>query len=307
LQDEERRQLLETLAATPGRLKAALRGVPKKLLLRRPSPGKWSILEIACHLRDMEREAYLARYRRILAEEEPQLPDVDGDVIALARDYRSQRLPAVLKDWQAARRESLRVLKGVKGGAWQRAGTHATAGRLSMEDFLRRHAIGNDEAHLGQIEATKRRFALLERLAASPKALSAAVKGLEGEAARRRPADGKWSILENACHLRDIEFIYAERFTKLAFQKERPSFWMMDNDRGAAELRYNEQDLSATAKEFAARRADTLMLLRALPHAVWQRTGIHPKRGELTLEALAEHLAQHDESHIGRIRALREA
>ncbi len=304
--DEERRQLLDTLAATPERLQAALKGIPRKLLLWRPAPGKWSILEIVCHLRDMEREAYLARYQRILAEEDPRLPDVDGDVIALMRDYRSQRVAAVLKDWRAARKESLRLLKGVKGDAWQRVGTHETAGRLSMEDFLRRHAVGNDEAHLGQIEATKRRFTILGRLAESPKALMTAVKGLDDEAARRRPADGKWSILENACHLRDIEFIYAERFTRMAFQ-ERPSFWMMDNDRGAAELRYNEQDLKAVVKEFAARRGDTLTLLRALPLAMWRRTGVHPKRGELTLEGLAEFLAQHDEGHIGRIRALRGA
>jgi DinB superfamily len=305
VQDEERRPLLETLTATPGQLKSALQGVPKKLLLWRPAPGKWSILEIVCHMRDMERDAYLARYRRILAEDEPPLPDVDGDVIALQRDYRSQKLSAVLKEWRAARKEVLRLLKGVKGTAWQRGGVHETAGRLSMEDFLRRHAVGNDEAHLGQIAATKRRFALLERLAGAPKALAAAVKGVDAETARKRSADGKWSILENACHLRDIEFIYAERFTRMAFQKERPSFWMMDNDSGAAELRYNEQDLNAVVKEFAARRADTLTLLRALPHAQWLHTGLHPKRGELSVEGLADVLAQHDESHIGRIRALR--
>ncbi|HET7294721.1 MAG TPA: DinB family protein [Vicinamibacteria bacterium] len=306
MQEEDRRQHLETLAATPGRLKAALAGVSRKLSLWRPAPGKWSILEIVCHLRDMEREAYLARYRRILAEENPRLPDVDGDVLAIERDYRSQRLAAVLQDWSAARKETLKLLKGVKGPAWERVGTHETAGRLAMADLLRRHAVGNDEAHLGQIDATKRRFELLGRLAEAPKALAATVKGLDPEAARRRPADGKWSILENACHLRDIELVYAERFTRTAFQ-DRPSFWMLDNDRSARELRYDAQDLKAVAGEFAARRADTLTLLRALPHAAWRRTGIHPKRGELSLEALAEHLARHDESHLGRIRALRGA
>jgi len=304
LSDDERRRHLETLAATPARLKSALQGVPRKLQLWRPAPGKWSILEIVCHLRDMEREAYLARYRRILAEDDPRLPDVDGDVIALERDYRSGTLAAALKDWRAARKESLRLLKGVKASAWQRIGTHETAGRLSMDDLLRRHAVGNDEAHLAQIDATQRRFALLERLSRSPKSLIEAVKGLDADAGRRRPADGKWSILENACHLRDIEFVYVERFTRMAFQ-ERPSFWMLDNDRAASGLRYEAQDLAAVAKEFGARRADTLTLLRALPHVVWQRTGIHPKRGELTLEALAEHLAAHDESHLRRILALR--
>jgi uncharacterized damage-inducible protein DinB len=173
-----------------------------------------------------------------------------------------------------------------------------------MEDFLRRHAVGNDEAHLGQIEAIKRRHEILERLAAAPKLLADAVKGLSAEDARRRPDDGKWSILENACHLRDIEFVYAARFARMPWE-DRPAFWMLDNDRAARDLRYAEQDLARVLKEFAARRADTLQLLRALPHAAWRRPGLHPIRGEMTLEALADFLSLHDGRHIERIRALR--
>ncbi len=302
--DDERKPLLDTLQATPARLRAALKGVPKKLLLWRPAPGKWSILEIVCHLRDMEREAYLARYRRILAEDEPRLPDIDGDVISIERDYRAQSVSPVLRDWLGARRESLKLLKGVKGAAWQRAGIHESAGRLSMEDFLRRHAVGNDEAHFSQIDAILRRHAILERLAAGPKALQEALEGLSAEAARKRPADGKWSVIENACHLRDIEFVYVGRFARMPWV-EKPSFWMLDNDKAAAELRYADQDLARVAKEFAARRSETLMLLRALPHASWQRTGVHPTRGELTLEKLADVLADHDRRHVERIRAIK--
>lgn len=302
--DDERKGLLEVLRTTPGPLKAALKGVPRKLLLWRPAPGKWSMLEIVCHMRDMERDAYLARYRRILAEEQPKLPDIDGEVLAIERDYRSQSLSVVLRDWAALRKENLKLLKGVKGAAWQRVGIHETAGRLTMDDFLRRHAVGNDEAHLGQIDAIKRRHAILERLAAAPKALAAAVKGLSADAARRRPADGKWSVLENACHLRDIEFVYAGRFARLPWE-EKPAFWMLDNDKAARELRYAEQDLGSVVKEFAARRADTLALLRAMPHAAWRRVGLHPTRGELTFEQLAEVLAGHDGRHIDRINAIR--
>lgn len=302
--DADRASQLEVLRATPARLKAALKGVPKKLLLWRPAPGKWSILEIVCHMRDMEREAYLGRYERILAENDPKLPDIEGEALAIERDYRSQGLAAVLRDWAGLRKQNLKLLKGVKGPAWQRVGVHSTAGRLSMEDLLRRHAVGNDEAHLGQIDAIKRRHAILERLAAAPKALAGAVQGLDAATAGRRPKDGKWSILENACHLRDIEFVYAARFARLPWQ-ERPAFWMLDNDKAARELRYAEQDLGRVVKEFAARRADTLLLLRALPHAAWRRVGLHPTRGELSLEGLADFLAQHDARHIDRIRALR--
>ena len=111
-------------------------------------------------------------------------------------------------------------------------------------------------------------------------------------------------MIENAAHVRDIERVYQERFSKTAFS-ERPAFWILDNDRAAGQLKYAEADAAAVAKEFRRLREDTLVLLRALPHASWLRTGLHPKRGYLTLEQLAEVLAGHDDSHLGRIKALR--
>jgi hypothetical protein len=300
----ERARHLETLVATPAALKEAMRGVPRKLLLFTPAPGKWSILEILCHMRDMEREAYLERYTRILAEPEPQLPNLNGDAFAIERDYRGQKAGDVLRDWTRLRRESLRLLRKAKPEQWRRAGIHETAGRLTIDDLLVRHAVGNDAAHLAQIDAIKRRAALLERLAAAPPALAAALKGVADDALWRRGPSGKWSMIENAAHVRDIERVYQDRFSKMAFG-EHPAFWMLDNDRAATLLKYAESNPAAVLKEFRRLREDTLVLLRALPHAAWRRTGLHPKRGELTLEQLAEVLAGHDESHIGKIRALR--
>jgi DinB superfamily len=300
----ERARHLETLAATPAALKAALRGVPRKLLLFTPAPGKWSILEILCHLRDMEREGYLERYTRILAENEPRLPDLNGDALAIERDYRGQKAGDVLRDWMRLRRESLRLLKKSKPEQWRRAGIHETAGRLTIDDLVVRQAVGNDTAHLAQIDAIKRRAAILERLSAAPASLAAALKGVPDDALRRRPASGKWSMIENAAHVRDIERVYQDRFSKMAFS-DRPAFWMLDNDRAAVRLKYAESDSAAIVKEFRRLREDTLTLLRALPHAAWRRTGMHPKRGELTVEQLAEVLAGHDDSHIGKMRELR--
>jgi hypothetical protein len=300
----ERRRYLETLAATPANLKGAVRGLPKKILVFTPAPGKWSILEILGHLRDMEREGYLERYERILAETEPRLPDLNGEALAIERDYRSAKAGEVLRDWTRLRRETLRLLRKLTDAQWSRAGVHETAGRLTMEDFLRRQAVGNDEAHLGQIEAVKRRYALLSGLAAAPAALATALKGVSDETLRRRPAAGKWSMIENAAHLSDIELVYQGRFSKMAFS-DRPAFWMLDNDRAAAALKYGEASPAAVVREFRRRREDTLALLRALPHQAWRRTGLHPTRGELTVEQLAGVLAGHDERHLGKIRSLR--
>lgn len=306
MERHERREHLAALATTPKRLKTALKGLRKKELLWTPAPGKWSILEIVCHLRDMEREAYLARYRRILAEERPTLPDIDGDQLALEHDYRAATLAEVVREWRALRQESLKLLRGVKTDQWAREGQHTTAGWLSMDALLRRHAVGNDEAHLGQIEAIRARLALLTRLEKGPDELAGALAGASDELLRRRPADDKWSMIEIVCHLRDVETLFAERITKAAFS-ERPAFGMMDNARLAAALRYRESDAAAALKEFRRRRTDTLTLLRALPAPVWQRTGLHPKRGEITIERLAQVLADHDHGHTERVRELRAA
>ena len=48
-------------------------------------------------------------------------------------------------------------------------------------------------------------------------------------------------MIENAAHVRDIERVYQARFSKMAFG-DRPAFWMLDNDRAAAALKYGEAD-----------------------------------------------------------------
>jgi hypothetical protein len=304
LSADERRRLIGILAATPASLKERLKGVPRRLQLWSPAPGKWSMLEIVCHLRDMEREAYLERYRRILGEDEPVLPDIDGDRCAMERDYRSQRLSEALREWQGLRRECLKLLRSVRGEAWRRRGIHESAGPLTLDDLLRRHALGNDEAHLSQLQAIPPRHALLERLAAGPKALREAVRGLSNEQARRRPDPQRWSVVEIACHLRDVESLYAERITKIA-HAERAELWVMEPERVAGSRRYRDADIAAAVKEFARLRDDTVILLRALPHPAWQRVGRHPERGLLSIAAIADHLGAHEASHLRRIGEIR--
>ena len=298
--DLERAALLNIVAETPARLKAAVKGVPKKLLLQTPGPGKWSIVEIVAHMRDMERDAYLARYHRILTEDNPILPDIDGDVLAIRSDYRGMNLSELMRDWLKLRKECLRLLKSVKGARWERSGTHETAGPLSMDTLLRRHAMGNDEAHLAQIGDIKMRAALFEALESSPRKLSDLTKKLDDALLRKKPAPDRWSALEVICHLRDVERLWADRLVKTAFS-DRPLFSILDVNDLAARNRYNEQNPAAALKEFARLREDNLRLLRVLPASQWNRVGLHPKYGEMTIHRIVEIITGHDRGHFEQI------
>jgi len=301
----ERDRYLDIIRSTPDRLKAALGGVPRKLLMWRPAPGKWSIHEIVCHMRDAERDGYLYRYRKILAEANPILPDVDGDKLALERQYGRMNLREVVRDWRAARKEVLAVLKKIRGEQWQRAGTHESLGPMSSEVVLKRQALGNDEAHLGQIENIKKRWEILSKLQETPKTLASLLQGVPDEVLRRKPAPEKWSMLEIACHLRDVEQLFLERYAKMA-NHDRPALRMINQDELAVALKYNQDDPAAVIREFRALRAETISLLSALADQSWQRIGLHPKRGEFTIAGQVDMQVSHDANHLNQIRALRE-
>jgi hypothetical protein len=101
---------LERLGAMPAFLEAALHEAGEDHFAMRPSEDAFSLVEHACHLRDLEREGYLVRVRRILTEKTPALEPFDGQAVAEARDYASQDAHAAAQDFAAARRELLAVL-----------------------------------------------------------------------------------------------------------------------------------------------------------------------------------------------------
>jgi hypothetical protein len=73
---------IERLSRMPALLEAALATASPDELLYRPGDDAFSLTEHACHLRDLEREGYLVRMRRILDEEVPVLEPFEGERVA---------------------------------------------------------------------------------------------------------------------------------------------------------------------------------------------------------------------------------
>jgi len=100
-----------SIAAMPRFLQQAIDSAGAAALGRRGAGDTFSLREQACHLRDLEREGYLVRVRRILAEDVPALEGFDGDAVAKARDYPSQDAQAAAREFAAARAELLALLE----------------------------------------------------------------------------------------------------------------------------------------------------------------------------------------------------
>lgn len=152
MDQREKDRLLTNLKSLPNELDDLLRGLDEDTLRWRPIPNKWSIKEIMCHLRDMERLAYLARYRRILTEDNPLMPNVDQDRIAIETDYINQDARAALEEFKRLRWETIQTLGGAPVEAWSRAGTHETDGPMTLEQLAIRQIKSNDLNHLVQMK-----------------------------------------------------------------------------------------------------------------------------------------------------------
>jgi hypothetical protein len=133
----------------------------------------------------------------------------------------------------------------------------------------------------------------------------ALLRGVPDEVLRRKPVPEKWSMLEIACHLRDVERLFLERYAKMA-NHDRPALRMINQDELAVALKYNQDEPAAAIRKFQALRAETVALLSALAHQSWQRIGLHPKRGEFSIDAQVGIHVNHDANHLNQIRALRE-
>ncbi len=112
---------------------------------------------------------------------------------------------------------------------------------------------------------------------------------------RQRPAPGVWSVLEYACHVRDVHRIFAERLA-LVRDHSDPTFANWDQDATAVQERYAEQDPDTVAGELASAAADVAEAYRTVRPEELQRTARRSNGSVFTLETLGRyHL--HDVVH----------
>jgi hypothetical protein len=152
MDNRDKERMLWNLKSLPNELDDLLHGLDEETLRWRPIPNKWSIKEIMCHLRDMESDAYLGRYKRILSETNPVLPNVDQDRLAFERDYINQDAMAALADFKQLRAETIRTLSSTPYQDWSRSGIHETDGPMTLEQLVVRQIKGNDMNHLVQMK-----------------------------------------------------------------------------------------------------------------------------------------------------------
>jgi hypothetical protein len=145
---------------------------------------------------------------------------------------------------------------------------------------------------------------LLLTLESTPALLGKAARALSRCEARRRPAAGGFSFVENVWHLADLEREGFGIRIRRILREDSPALLNFDGERIARERCYQERDLERGLMLFARARMLNLEALRALSASDWNRAGAQEGVGRITLADVPRMMAAHDRSHETEIAQL---
>ena len=152
--------LLDAYLGGPDRLRSAVTGLSREQMISRPIPGKWSVLEVVCHLADTD--ANIAhRIKRILSEDRPAFDRVQPDLMQAALAYHERDVEEELTLFDFGRRQIARILAASPAGAWQRTGVVGDRGDRSIAQMVD-GAVQHLAHHLAFVAEKRRALGLGE-------------------------------------------------------------------------------------------------------------------------------------------------
>lgn len=147
--------LIAVLKSTPAALDALSGEITGSQWRERPGPAEWSLTELFCHLRDVDREVNAPRFEKVAAGGNPFLAGINTDTWAQERNYQQQDGAAALREFIETRTRLVAQLEALSEEDWQRPARHAIFGPTNLQELVS-FVTTHDRSHIQQIFSTLR-------------------------------------------------------------------------------------------------------------------------------------------------------
>lgn len=124
---------------------------------------------------------------------------------------------------------------------------------------------------------------------------------LRNPSAPKRTRVDHWSVLEYACHVRDVFRICAYRLERMLIEVA-PHYENWDQDVTAIEDRYDQQDPVTVGDEVVEAAAIIAARFETVDGATWQRTGFRSDGAQFTVETFAQYVIHDPMHHLWDVR-----
>jgi hypothetical protein len=147
---------------------------------------------------------------------------------------------------------------------------------------------------------------LFDEYQRGPVTVEAAIAHLAKEELDFQEAPDRWSIRQIVAHLADSELLSAVRFRQMLVE-DSPAFPIFDQNAWAERLDYAHRTPEDSLSTLRRIRSDNYDLLKSRPETDLHRTGVHPKRGVISILDLLKIFANHPQKHANQIRRVRDS
>lgn len=109
--------------------------------------------------------------------------------------------------------------------------------------------------------------------------------------------EGRFTLKEVIAHLSDWEVIFLDRIT-MAVEYPGSTIEAYDENARAIEHKYNSKEIHHELEVLGNRRRDTVDYILRLAVDDWEKSIIHPDRGEMSVLDLVNFIIGHDLYHL---------
>ena len=127
-----------------------LENVPRELILWRPRPDKWCLLEIICHLYDEEQLDFRFRAKWVLKKPNTLPPPFNPLDWVKENKYMEQNYNDMLERFIKERDASINWLKSLQNPKWDSFYTHSKLSKVTAKHYLD-NWLAHDYLHIRQI------------------------------------------------------------------------------------------------------------------------------------------------------------
>lgn len=154
--DEQKQALLEEIAHTPKKLRAAVQGLSESKLDTEYRPGGWTVRQVIHHVPDSHLNAYV-RFKLALTEDDPTIKPYAEDRWAELADTKATPVEVSLALLDSLHDRWVRLLRSLTEEEWKRTFRHPDLGPMTLEKTLALYAW-HGKHHVAHITDLRKRM-----------------------------------------------------------------------------------------------------------------------------------------------------
>ena len=154
--EEQRREYIDRIERTPGRLRAAVEGLTPEQFDTAYRPGGWTVRQLVHHVADSHINS-VTRFRLALTEDEPTIKGYDQERWAELADSRTAPVEVSLALLESLHRRWVLLLRSLTAADFALTFVHSELGAVTLDGNLALYAWHGDH-HTAHITALRARM-----------------------------------------------------------------------------------------------------------------------------------------------------